>query len=532
MARGGHPADDPFVVARSGLLRGGFVAICLGGCADDTAASGGSDSSGAGETLSPTGVTASASSSADTSNGAGTSSSDASTSDADTSTSEGGTASATSSSTGALPQCGDDTRDPGEECDDGNLLDDDGCDADCVPSQVVQIAGNVFQHTCVRTRTGAVRCWGRGINGQLGYGNIEDVGDDEVPADVGSVDVGGVVVHLSGGYAHTCAVLDDGAVRCWGGGMNGRLGYGNTQTIGDDETPAVAGDVDVGGFAVQVTTGASHTCVLLDDGDVRCWGIGSAGELGYGNLDPIGDNEAPAIAGDVAVGGGGVVVQIAAGSSHTCARLTSGAVRCWGWNDHGQLGLGHTDSIGDDEPPSIVPDVVVLGPDEDDEVVGITATIGHSCALLASGNARCWGQGEAGILGHGNTEDIGDDETPASAGNIAFGGIAVELSAGPCVRLEDGDVRCWGAGSSGALGLGSVANIGDDELPSSTLAVSLGGPAVHVHSDGLRACAVLEGGEVRCWGFNAFGQLGYGNTSNIGDDPGELPSTVGPVQVF
>jgi len=92
-----------------------------------------------------------------------------------------------------------------------------------------------------------------------------------------------------------------GGVRCWGSGAEGRLGYGNTNNIGDNETPASAGDVDVGGPAVAVTAGRHHTCAILAGGALRCWGSGSFGKLGHANLTTIGDDEAPAAADAVSV---------------------------------------------------------------------------------------------------------------------------------------------------------------------------------------------------------------------------------------
>ena len=143
------------------------------------------------------------------------------------------------------------------------------------------------KHSCAIITDGTVRCWGRGGEGRLGYGNTSDIGDDETPGSVGPVDLGTgrTAVAISAGSArHTCALLDDGAVRCWGSGTLGRLGYGNTTTIGDDETPGSVGPVDLGAgrTAVAITTGADHTCALLDDGTVRCWGTAS-GQLGYGD---------------------------------------------------------------------------------------------------------------------------------------------------------------------------------------------------------------------------------------------------------
>lgn len=92
-----------------------------------------------------------------------------------------------------------------------------------------------------------------------------------------------------------------GSVRCWGEGVYGQLGYANMQRIGDDETPSTAGDVVLGGIATRIATGAIHSCALLDSGAVRCWGYAERGELGYGTTNNVGDDETPASVGDVSV---------------------------------------------------------------------------------------------------------------------------------------------------------------------------------------------------------------------------------------
>lgn len=268
-------------------------------------------------------------------------------------------------------------------------------------------------HTCALRPSGDVYCWGSAFNGQLGYASNDNVGDDETPASVGPVDVGGAASTIATGSQHTCALLGGAAVRCWGLGVSGRLGYANTNTIGDDETPASAGDVDVGGTVTRIAAGGVHTCALLDTGAVRCWGANSRGELGYGNTSRIGDDETPATAGDVPVGGN--VTRIATGGNHTCALLDTGRVRCWGSASNGQLGYGNTSDIGDDETPASAGDVDVGG-----TVTDISVGDGHVCALTGAGAVRCWGDGSGGRLGYGSTAHIGDDETPASAGDVAL----------------------------------------------------------------------------------------------------------------
>jgi alpha-tubulin suppressor-like RCC1 family protein len=256
-----------------------------------------------------------------------------------------------------------------------------------------------------------VRCWGQNKNHQLGNASGATIGDDELPDSIPAVDVGGKVKQVAAGFAHTCALLESGKVRCWGNNNVGQLGYPGFKTVGDDETPAAAGDVDVGGKVKQVVTGMLHTCALLTTGKVRCWGASTDGRLGYGNLDAIGDDETPASAGDVDVGG--TVTQISAGDYATCALLVSGKVRCWGSGMQGELGYGNLKDIGDDETPASAGDIDVGA-----VVTSIDVGFLHVCATLESGAVRCWGRGSTAALGYGNALNIGDDETPASAGDV------------------------------------------------------------------------------------------------------------------
>jgi cysteine-rich repeat protein len=482
---------------------------------------------------------------------------------------EGGTA-------GGGPECGDGSTKAPEQCDDANSEDGDGCsgcrvepgfrcdsepsvcedvdecdqdvdtcsenatcantrgsfECDCqdasakdgVPcASVVRSIGAGMFHTCVAIESGAVRCWGTGHDGVLGYGNVNSIGDDETPATAGDVGVGGTVQQITASIFHTCALMTTGAVRCWGYGVNGRLGYGNTDSIGDDELPASVGDVDVGGSVRQVAAGGNHTCALLTTGAVRCWGNGA---LGYGNVSTIGDDEVPASAGDVNVGG--TVQQIAAGFGHACALLTTGSVRCWGRAERGQLGYANTTDVGDDETPASVGDVDVGG-----VVQQIAAGYEHTCALLSAGTVRCWGLGARGRLGYASTNNVGDDETPAAAGDVDVGGKVQQITAGfahTCALMTTGAVRCWGLGTSGQLGLSSTNDVGDDEIPATTADVDAGGALQQIESGAYHVCGIMKTGPLRCWGQGDSGALGYGNSDVIGDD--ETPASAGNVAIF
>jgi alpha-tubulin suppressor-like RCC1 family protein len=302
--------------------------------------------------------------------------------------------------------------------------------------------------------------------------------------------------------------------------------------IGDNEVPASAGPVKLGtGLKPNtISSGFYHTCALMDDHSVECWGYSLWGELGYGNHKTIGDNEDPASAGPVDLGSGRTAKAVSAGGDHTCAILDDSSVECWGRNGYGQLGYGNTKDIGDNEKPASA-GTVDLG---NHSAVQVAAGYSSTCALLDNGKVLCWGEGRAGQLGYGNKKNVGDNETPASVGPLKLGAKAKELSAQgehTCALLAGGKVRCWGNGHYGELGYGNTKEIGDNETPASVAPVDLHAPkgAVAVVTGGRHTCAVLKQGGVRCWGLNSDGQLGYGNKKNIGDN--ETPGSVGPVKL-
>jgi alpha-tubulin suppressor-like RCC1 family protein len=387
------------------------------------------------------------------------------------------------------------------------------------------------RHSCAILDNGALRCWGEGFNGQLGYGNTENIGDNETPGSIAPVDLGADrnALTVTGGKYFTCALLDNGTTRCWGESFYGQLGYANTTSIGDDETPGLVGPVNLGsGHGVLATAaGASHSCALFDTGKVRCWGNGADGRLGYGNSTTIGDDENPGAGGNVDLGGRSAV-EITAGEAHTCALLDNGTVRCWGYGEEGRLGYGNTQDVGDNETPGSIAPVDLGGVGAAD----ISAGGAHTCASLANGTVRCWGVGVSGRLGYGSTTTIGDNETPASIAPAVIGRNATSISAGgshTCASVDDGGLRCWGLAANGQLGYANTTTIGDNETPSSAGAVSVGRSATSVAAGFLHTCARLDDGTLRCWGAGSSGRLGYANTTTIGDN--EAPSSVGTVNV-
>jgi alpha-tubulin suppressor-like RCC1 family protein len=266
---------------------------------------------------------------------------------------------------------------------------------------VLQISAAEGNFTCAVLEDGEIWCFGDGGHG-------ETTGCLSVGADC-QIDLCASATQVCTGAAHVCAVLETGDVYCWGAGAGGVLGYGDTDNVYASST---AGPVDIGGAATQIACGYGHTCALLDTGEVFCWGNGEYGQLGYGDTDNVGDDEVPADVGPVDVGA--LVTQITGGSHHTCAVTEGGDVKCWGQGGDGALGYANPDDVGVTNVPADV-SVVDVGA----EVVRVDAGQAYNCALTTLGGVICWGMENTGELGYGSgTGNIGDNETPASMGYV------------------------------------------------------------------------------------------------------------------
>lgn len=395
-------------------------------------------------------------------------------------------------------------------------------DVPAEPPALIQVSAGA-DNSCAVLDDGSLRCWGSDLDGQLGDGPfLSDgerfVGDDEMVVARPAVPVGARVVQVDVGEDHVCALTETGAVRCWGFSRAGALGHPGVISLGFDDLAADRGDVPLGATATQIVVGAGHSCALTVDGAVRCWGAGSSGQLGTGSTDDVGDDEAPSSVGDVALGA--VAHRLAAGAAHTCAVTEDLTLKCWGWGLSGQLGYGGIDDIGDDELPSAAAEVPL-----DTFVVDAVAGGRFTCALTADAAARCWGAADEGQLGNGDASPIGDDEDASQAAMPAVGAPITALAAGSahaCATTDAGAVRCWGRNISGQAGASSASLA---VIPVGPV-VDLGGDTVDIDLGWQHTCALLDDDTVRCFGDNGAGQLGIGRDTDIGDDedPADEPA--------
>ena len=283
---------------------------------------------------------------------------------------------------------------------------------------VVQVSTGRYL-TCARHSSGAVSCWGDG--GLLGS---KRVAPRATPTLLDGIDG---ATALAAGTMHGCAVVAGGSVRCWGSNVAGQLGV-ELEPEDNDLAPVQVSSLS---GAVDVAVGRAHSCALLADGSLRCWGMNRFGQLGDGGSEA---GSSPRPVKDLSD-----VVQLSAGGFHTCAVGRDGGLHCWGRNDAGQLGLG-------DQLDRKLPTASSLS-----SVAQVSAGLRHTCARLRNGQVLCWGDNEGGRLGDGTDEDRALP-TPVIQLSAAHGVSAGAMHG--CALLADGGLRCWGV-NDGQLGDGS-----------------------------------------------------------------------------
>jgi alpha-tubulin suppressor-like RCC1 family protein len=254
-----------------------------------------------------------------------------------------------------------------------------------VPVPVAGLASGVAAiaaggiHTCALTTGGAVVCWGRNDNGELGTG---DTNERHIPT--GVVGLGSGVSAIAAGGFHTCALTTGGGVRCWGANYDDQLGNGGSLADGggiDSNVPVPVSTLSTG--VTAIAAGGYHTCALLSGGQAQCWGWNKNGQLGN---DTTTDSSVPV---SVVFTAPTSVQSLAAGLYHTCAVTTAGGAQCWGANYDGQLGTGDT-----------------MERHQPFDVLGLTSGVSavapgslQTCALIAPGRVQCWGDNTTGELG-------------------------------------------------------------------------------------------------------------------------------------
>ncbi len=393
-------------------------------------------------------------------------------------------------------------------------------------SNVAAIAAGT-DYTCARLTDGTVQCWGANSWGQLGRDTSLGSTLTSIPAPVAGLSN---VVTIATGGAHSCASLTDGTVKCWGANGGGQLG--NTTPTPRFTPVPVSGLSNVAAVAAaDFFEGSGHSCALLTDGTVWCWGANGSLQLGDGSITK---STSP-----ITVHNLSNVINIASFGNYTCAILTDTTVKCWGANDQGQLGPNAPldPSTGKPFRESLIPVAVGLN-----DVAAIAAGFDYTCALVTDSTVKCWGATSSIPMDVGLTDVAaifvgGHDCAILKNGTVScsdywllsstrqpveLNGQATALAPGgdhTCARLTDGTVKCWGGfNDTGELGDGTFTNPATPFTPVGVVNLAnVAGIAAGNHHN----CATLFSSTAWCWGANPSGQLGNGTT-----DKSAIPKVV------
>ena len=353
--------------------------------------------------------------------------------------------------------------------------------------------------SCGILANGSLMCWGYDGSGALGNGGVNANRHTPTWVDLGT---GLTADSVAFGNHYGCAVLSDGSLKCWGRNTVGQVGDG---TVADKSSPVSIG-LGTGRTAEAVAVHSAHTCALLDNGSVRCWGDDSYGDLGNGNA--VSDSLTPSA--HVDFGADGTAVALDVGNDHSCAVLDNGSIMCWGRDHTGQLGNGAATTANQHDPV-----FVDLGTDE--AAISVSTGNIHTCAILDDGSLKCWGDDNYGQLGNGAT--TGNQPSPVSV-DLGTGRTAVAVATGnrnTCAILDDGSLKCWGGDSQGQVGNGATS--GNQPSPVS-VDLGAGRTAVAIDVYGYHTCAILDDASVKCWGSDGASQLGNGAGVTNQDTPG------------
>ena len=378
---------------------------------------------------------------------------------------------------------GDGDGDPGDGDGDPGDGDGDG-DGDGAGPKLVPLASTL--RSCAITGDGEAKCWGWGRDGQLGDGMSGEGHSQLSPTLIAGVS--DAVIDICGGGFHSCIVTELGAALCFGTAYEGALGTG---VLGELLEPTPVPVVGLPDAAVQIDCGSNFTCARTESGEAWCWGNGASGRLGVNSTD---DTATPlqTLPSDV--------TDISTGSDHACA-VAAGEVWCWGSNINWQLG---------DPDPGTGSLVAIPVPGIPKGMLDVEVGSSTSCAIDGDGGVWCWGANDEGQVGIGS-----DNEQIFTATQLELPGPAISLSVGylfACAVIDSGAVRCWGLGDVGQLGDGQSGTGYEANVPVAVDGLESGAHRVSVGRT--HACAAMNDGRMLCWGSGSNAELGDGNASD------------------
>ena len=288
--------------------------------------------------------------------------------------------------------------------------------------------------TCALTYSSSLFCWGQNDWGESGDGTTNTYSSPTVPVAIPS---NRSVVTVGMGHHHTCAILDDGSLMCWGSDHDGRIGNGIEDT--DAQYTPISIGIPDDRNAISVDAGHTNTCVLFDDGGIMCWGKDHVGQNG----DAGSTSTAHSPGSNVALPEGRSAIDLSVGAYHSCAVLDNFSITCWGWNEYGQ--------IGDNSTTHAHSPVFVQLPNGS-KAIDVDAGEHHTCAVLENGSVNCWGWNKFKQVSGSDWKIL----TPQHVDETNSFVHVIAAARHTCALAGNGTISCWGENGNGQLGIGST----------------------------------------------------------------------------
>ena len=343
------------------------------------------------------------------------------------------------------------------------------------------------QHSCGVTTTKVAYCWGQAQHGELGDGTSSDDPLVDILESRPVAVSGGLRFHsVIASTQFTCGLTMQHLAYCWGSNYLGLLGNGSTTRFVAHPVPVL------GGLRFrQLSPYGIHVCGVTMDHQIYCWGDNSRGQLGDGTLT---SHSTPA-----RVLGDRKWREVTVGYAYTCGITLDGVTYCWGENRLGQLGDGTAAEL------RVLPSRVAGA----HHFVQVDAGWDHTCGVTVAGQAFCWGNGDHGALGNGETSP--SSWPRAVSGGHLFRRVSTGTYGGggahTCGTTRSQQIYCWGFNNAGQVGDGTTTN---RLIP---VPVAGGHRFVQVWAGHMFTCGTTATALAYCWGYNAEGQLGDGTTT-------------------
>lgn len=362
----------------------------------------------------------------------------------------------------------------------GSIEDPAGNELTISPSvQVAAAPGSLGgNHSCSIMKDSKLYCWGANNRGQLGIGSTTTQNSPNL------VDGSTQYQFVASGDEHTCGVTDQSQIKCWGYQSSGRLGNGSTRNS-NVTSPEI---IDVGVLYAYVSTGNTHSCGITIFGELKCWGDNASGQLGDGSTRT---RSRP-----VVIDAGTSYKKVVTGLDFTCGLTLGGDIKCWGENSSRQLGDGSTTDRR--EPVSI-------GSGNSFKNIHTSSGNTFACAIDRSDKMYCWGDGSSFQLGQGQNSALGVPTLVDAETSYVGLGLGTQSSCG--ITSEQG-LRCWGLNTSGQLGDGGNANL----QVATDVVIGLG--VIWSQAGGAHRCSLFSDGHLACTGLGVSGQLGLGSSNS------------------